>query len=261
MSVQVFDNVLPEEWLYKIQDTPMMFAGESSPIFDMGALPTSDEGPLSAVRHILHWLDEDDADLVEVWGRHELSSVPFHVDCNEDLLTEEHELVTPTFGHVLILKVHHPAPTLVYDDKAEKLYIIPPRDNRLIRFSGHLLHMVFPIPELEEMRRSTILFNTWQKDTCKFPQEKWIMPTAGDEHDFTDQNLEPVVVHPASDPASEDAEQSINFPAMYKDRYATNCPALPRAALFLKISGIKDLKQHILESGKRVTVATATRLD
>lgn len=255
---QVYDNVLPLDTLYHIQNGPMDFLGEKSPVIRHEALPDTmnenQDDPNNALA-VVKKLSPEGSD-VEIWGRHMLTSVPFHMDCDEDRLTEKHELATPKRGNILCLKVHHPAPTLIFGD--DQLCVIPPRQNRLVTFAGNLLHMIYPIKGIEERRRSTILFNIWDHD--ELPNVvTHVDTTDGDPLDSSEFNNEVGVEVMVVD--DESMSQTITFPAMYKDRYATNCPDLPRDSITIKVFGTTNFDRDILEMDKTPTVFKALRIN
>ncbi|MEO1776974.1 MAG: hypothetical protein AAFS07_18700 [Pseudomonadota bacterium] len=251
--VEVFDDVLPAAVLDALDDFPAdCFRGASSrtlvrPIADLPRSPGTDpvRRVLHAVRRCVAGAGEG---FVEVWGRHRAELVPFHVDCDEALLTRDHLLRTPAWGHVLYLREHHPAPTLFCD--GTHLTVVPPRRNRLVRFPGHLLHMVLPIEGLEETRRSVLLFNHWPT----LGPGMAVGPGGPDDGPDAepdagpDAGPAPVAVRDVGAPA--DPAHLHVFPSMYTDRYATNAD-LPRGNLPLYLHGVRDLRGAVLTTRRR----------
>jgi hypothetical protein len=148
----------------------------------------------------------------EYWWRSRYISLDVHQDIDERLAREQKQEADsfryPNHGHVLCLQVGEQAAcgsTWVFQDKegqhfqvgdpsrVEKAVVVPPKAGRLLRFKGDLYHSVARPPlayfepqchelfsnsrnaEPEDLRRSVMLFNTWDEapyvDNCNLEFE------------------------------------------------------------------------------------------
>ena len=103
----------------------------------------------------------DTSSLVEYWGRAQWDAVPAHFDCDEGQL--DGGVRCPTSAHVLYLEVAPSlaAPTVLWGQanpgqggakaggaEAARLYVVPAKEGRLLRFDGGWVHGV-PRPACE----------------------------------------------------------------------------------------------------------------
>lgn len=178
-SVYVYDNVMTEEvctlfsdCLYNItmkyDDGLRGMQSQSLPfrVFDRmdsnQRKGTSLNMIESAIEKILQNMG-DESRFVEYWWRGYWCSHVLHRDIDEMLFQEQALVRFPRHGHVLYL---HNDPhlteqgggqTVVLEDfsstaNGRKLYVVPPRQGRLLRFRGDLLHGV-PRPAFEYFLR------------------------------------------------------------------------------------------------------------
>jgi len=147
----VYDNVIAREasaWLGSHVAAHESLTGFA--VFDRSALNL---GPVEAMMDSILTAMNDDSRWVEFWWGRRWISHCLHRDVDEQLLATTGRTVHPRHGHVLYLSA---APevtggqTVVLDgtEGASRLYIVPPRPSRLLRFDGSLLHGV-PRPALE----------------------------------------------------------------------------------------------------------------
>ena len=200
-TVLVFDAAVPQSICAQV-DKAAQCIGGGHVLFDRSCPPSS---PLEQIiEHCLSRI-QDPERYAEYWWRDEWMSLDAHRDADEVLARTQRKLRWPAHGHVLYLHVGQEVrgPTLLFDDgggtvqEMDKLYVVPARTGRLLRFQGDRMHAV-PRPTLSYLdpseggsndvlwtrrrkksdgtcdestiyRRSVLLFNTWASPPLNVP--------------------------------------------------------------------------------------------
>jgi len=196
-----------------------------------------EEGPSAPLEHLIHaCLQEmgDGSRWVEYWARDEWLNLDAHRDVDEMLARRGEAggldpgapetpgrfapgaIRFPTHAHVLYLALGEKVvgPTLVLDDggagrkEMERMFVVPAKQGRLVRFSGDRFHAV-PRPPLAYLdpveggtnnvmwtrkrkrsngkcdestvfKRSVLLFNTWEEPPRDVPKEALYREVVGE---------------------------------------------------------------------------------
>lgn len=212
--VTVFDNVV-EESICKVLDLQVKLGGLGHSVFFRESPPRTS---VEAVIHSILTSTGDESPIVEYWWREEWMNLEMHRDLDEKLALQQGPIRFPDHAHVLYLSVGEDVhgPTVVFHDSKEgasktfdKITIVPAVSGRLLRFKGDMMHAVprpplayldpteggtnlelwtrrRPVdendPELNNYRRSVLLFNTW---TGAPPNEISQVPPVGTVEGYT----------------------------------------------------------------------------